>query len=81
MGVRKNKEKLKPGERNDIVAALGLFTHIGLTMMICIGGCIFVGISLDNVLGTGNVFMFVFILLGVASAFWSAYKIIVKTMK
>ena len=81
MSVRKDKEKLKPGERNEIMGALGLFAHIGLTIVICIGGCIWLGIFLDNLLGTGNVFMFVFIALGVASAFWSAYKIIIKTMK
>ncbi|MCL2617797.1 MAG: AtpZ/AtpI family protein [Defluviitaleaceae bacterium] len=81
MSVRKEKEKLRPGERGEIMGALSLFTHIGLTMLICIAGCTFVGIFLDNRLGTGPVLMFVFILLGIASAFWSAYKIIIKTMK
>ncbi|MCL2853551.1 MAG: AtpZ/AtpI family protein [Defluviitaleaceae bacterium] len=81
MSVRKDKEKLKPGERNEIMSALGLFTHIGLTMVICIIGCIFIGIFLDNLLDTGSLFMFIFIVLGVASAFWSAYKIIIKSMK
>ena len=81
MSVRKDKEKLKPGERNEILAALALFSHIGITMMVCILGCILLGVFLDNSLGTGRVFTIVFILLGVASAFWSVYKIIMKTMK
>ena len=81
MSVRKDKEKLKPGERNEIMVALALFTHIGMTMVVCILGCILLGVFLDNLLGTGRVFTIVFILLGVASAFWSVYKIIMKTMK
>ena len=81
MSLRKDQEKLKQGERSEIMSALSLFTHIGLTMVICIIGCIFLGIFLDNRLGTGRVFMFIFLALGVASAFWSAYKMIMKSMK
>ena len=81
MSVRKDKEKLKPSERSDIMSALSLFTHIGLTMAICIVGSTFFGIFLDNRLGTGPLFLFVFIAFGVVSAFWSAYKLIIKQMK
>ena len=81
MSVRKEKEKLKHGERSEIMAAMALFTHIGLTMVVCIVGCIWLGIFLDDLLGTGPVLLFVFIALGVASAFWSAYKLIIKSIK
>jgi len=81
MSIRKEKEKLKPGERSQIVRALSLFTHIGLTMAICIGGCLWFGVFLDNTFETRPVFLLVFMVLGIASAFWSVYKIVTKTIK
>jgi len=81
MSIRKEKEKLKPDERNQIVRALSLFTHIGLTMAICIGGCLWFGVFFDNTFGTRPVFLLVFMAIGITSAFWSVYKIVTKMMK
>ncbi|MCL2673842.1 MAG: AtpZ/AtpI family protein [Defluviitaleaceae bacterium] len=81
MSIRNEKEKLKPGERSQIMNALSLFTHIGLTMAICIGGCIWFGRFLDNTFDTGPIFILVFALVGIVSAFWTVYKIVIKTIK
>ncbi|MDR1532524.1 MAG: AtpZ/AtpI family protein [Clostridiales bacterium] len=67
--------KLKDKDKREIRSAMGLLTHIGLTMTISILGCLFLGKFLDEKLGTSPWLMFVFILLGVASALFSLYKI------
>jgi len=81
MSTRNEKGKLKPGERGQLMNALSLFTHIGLTMAICIGGCIWFGRFLDNTFGTSPLFILIFAVFGIVSAFWTVYKIVTKTIK
>jgi F0F1-type ATP synthase assembly protein I len=71
----------KAKERRGLAQAFATITHIGFTMAICIIGCTFLGIFLDGKFGTGNLFMFIFIALGVGSAFRAAYKIITSAYK
>ncbi len=73
--------KIKPSERKDIMNALGLFTHIGLTMTIAITGSLLFGKWVDDKLQTSPLFLVVFILLGMSSAIYILYKIVIKYMK
>jgi F0F1-type ATP synthase assembly protein I len=75
------KLNVKEKEKREIQSALGLLTHIGLTMTICIVGCLFLGKFLDEKFGTAPWLMLVFILLGVASALYSLFKIVHKNIK
>ena len=75
------KFKLSPSDRREMARAAGLLTHIGLTMAICIGGCILVGNWLDRVFDTSPVFLLIFIFLGSASALLSLYKIVMNAIK
>ena len=81
MADKQPNKGLKPDERRQIMNALAMFTHIGLTMAVCIGGCIWFGLFLDNMFGTRPVFLLIFIILGMASAFWAVYKMVIKVMK
>lgn len=73
--------KLTRKEKNDISNALGLFTHIGVSMSICIIGCILIGRFIDTKLNTQPLFLIIFILLGVASAIFTMFKIVTSTWK
>lgn len=81
MSIRKEKDKPSSGEFINFVRAMSMLTHMGFTMAICVVISVFIGIFLDNLLGTGRVFLIVFILFGVATAFWTAYKMIMRQIK
>ena len=57
---------------------LVLLTHIGLIMMIPIFAGVFIGKFLDEKFNTGSIFLLIFILVGVASAFMNLYKYTMK---
>ena len=73
--------KLSPSERRTMMRAMGLLGHVGLTMVVCVVGCILFGKWLDEQLGTAPVFLLIFIVLGAASAIFSLYKIVMDSMK
>ncbi|WP_101772520.1 AtpZ/AtpI family protein [Peptostreptococcus faecalis] len=58
----------------DAMKSFSLITQIGMTAVICIFGCGFVGIFIDKKIGTSPVFSIIFIVLGILSAFLSIYK-------
>jgi len=62
--------------RIDYLKNLGLITQVGLLMAIPIFLCVFGGIWLDERFGTSPLFLIIFIILGVLSAFRNMYKII-----
>lgn len=64
--------------KNNKAKALGnvaLMSHIGITMIITIGGGIFLGKFIDDKLGTNAVFLAIFTILSVLAAFLNLYKI------
>lgn len=69
-----------PGDKQ-IIRAMAIFTHIGLVMVLYIGGGILLGRWLDSALGTGNILLFLFLVLSIAGAFWAVYKLIMNAMK
>ncbi len=55
-----------------------LITQVAFVMVIPIFLCFFVGIYLDEKLGTSPLFLVVFILLGVGASFRNLFKIILS---
>jgi len=64
-----------------ILKNLSLLTYIGIMMILPIIAAVYLGNLLDNKLGTGYVFMLLFIVLGVFSGFRNVYKIVMKDIK
>lgn len=54
---------------------LALLSQIGISMIVPIGIGLYIGKWLDDKLGTGPIFLFIFILMGVGSAFMSLFKL------
>ncbi|MCJ8502040.1 AtpZ/AtpI family protein [Desulfatitalea alkaliphila] len=60
---------------------LAFVMQIGLTMAGCIFFCFFVGLYLDRWLGTGGIFIALFIILGVVGGAYTAYRQIQETFE
>lgn len=58
----------------EVVKAMSLLTQLGLMVIICVFGCLFVGIYLDRKLNTSPIFALIFIAIGIGSAFTSIYR-------
>ena len=63
------------------VRALGLISQLGISMVIPILLCTFVGIFIDRLTNLEPLFLIVFILLGVGAAFRNFFYIIGKEVK
>ncbi|MEF9959395.1 MAG: AtpZ/AtpI family protein [Niameybacter sp.] len=61
--------------------SLALLEQVGLSMAIPIFLCVFLGIFLDNVTNKSPLFLVIFILLGVGSAFRNLFYIVGKEAK
>ena len=59
--------------RRDIMKALSMLTQVGISMLVPIFLCIWVGKSLDKAFDTGILFLIIFIILGVGSSFRTLY--------
>ncbi|MBV1728838.1 MAG: AtpZ/AtpI family protein [Methanobacterium sp.] len=64
-----NNNKIK------IFQNLALVSQIGIMMIVPIAIGLFIGKFLDEKLGTGYVFLFIFLVIGVGAAFVNLYKI------
>lgn len=60
---------------------LALITQIGFIMIIPIFGGVFLGHYLDTRFGTGSLFLFIFIIIGVISAFMNLFKLTIRKSK
>ncbi|MCK8828023.1 AtpZ/AtpI family protein [Natroniella acetigena] len=61
-----------------ILKALALLSQIGIVILIPIGVGIWVGNKLDDWLGTGALFLAVFVVLGVIVGFKNAYRLLMS---
>ncbi len=57
---------------------LAFLTHVGLMMVIPIFLGVFFGNYLDEKFQTGSIFLLIFIIIGVLSAFLNIYKVAMK---
>jgi len=64
-----------------ILKNLSFVSHLGVMMAVPIFLCMLLGIFLDNVLGTKVVFLIIFTILGVLSAFRNLFVIGLKMGK
>jgi F0F1-type ATP synthase assembly protein I len=64
-----DKDKIK------IMQGIALITQIGISMIVPIILGIFIGRFLDNLIDTNNIFLFVFIIIGVGAAFLNLFKV------
>ncbi|GMQ57687.1 hypothetical protein AN1V17_20820 [Vallitalea sediminicola] len=65
----------------NIMKSLSLITQIGFLMAIPIIGCILFGNFLDRILSTGVLFLIIFTILGMLTAFRNLYVIAMKSSK
>lgn len=68
-------------ERSGILRALALVSGLGLTMVVAVGVCGFLGYLVDGRLATSPVFLLAGILLGVVVGGLQAYRLIVRTLE
>ncbi|HAE42663.1 MAG TPA: F0F1 ATP synthase subunit [Clostridiales bacterium] len=60
---------------------LALVSQIGIMMIVPIAIGLFIGKFLDEKLGTGYIFLFIFLVIGVGAAFLNLYKIGMRDQK
>lgn len=64
-----------------IIRNLSLLSYIGIMMILPILAAVYLGNLLDHKLGTGHVFMIVFIIIGVLTGFRNVYHVVMKDIK
>ncbi|HDQ03183.1 MAG TPA: AtpZ/AtpI family protein [Deltaproteobacteria bacterium] len=57
---------------------MALASSIGLAMVLAIFGCLLLGVYLDRKFDSGNVFTFIFLVIGIAAGFRNFYVFIKK---
>ncbi len=62
----------------EISKALSKLTQVGINMMVPILICLFIGKWLDQKFNTDFIFLFIFIILGIASSFRNLYIFVIK---
>ena len=68
-------KKSKRAENAEIVKALSMLSQLGITVMISLALSMFIGYQLDKLFNTGNIFVLIFLFIGMAAAIKSAYTI------
>ncbi|WP_317366914.1 AtpZ/AtpI family protein [uncultured Tyzzerella sp.] len=66
---------------NSFAKALSKLTQVGVTMVVTIGMCFFIGKWLDKKLGTDVIFLAIFTLLGIGAAFRNLYVLVMLDFK
>jgi ATP synthase protein I len=54
-------------------------SSIGIAMVLAIFGCLILGVYLDRKFDSGNVFTFIFLIIGIAAGFRNLYVLIKRT--
>lgn len=67
--------------KKDIIKALSLISQLGISMAVPIIGCIFFGKWLDAKLNTNILFLIIFTILGIGTAFRTLYIMVIKNFK
>lgn len=64
--------------KSDWMKAFANISQIGINMFVTIMLCFFIGKWIDQKLGTNAIFLIIFMILGVASAFRNLYVLVIK---
>jgi ATP synthase protein I len=68
-------------ETKKAAVQLAYASSIGISMVIAIFGCLFLGVWLDRKLGTGPYLTLLFLLLGILAGFRNIYVLIKRYLK
>ena len=60
---------------------MSLIGEIGISMLVPILGCLYLGNLIDKKMNTSPLFLFIFIVIGVGAAFLNLYKLTFKDTK
>nr|WP_317357441.1 AtpZ/AtpI family protein [uncultured Tyzzerella sp.] len=66
---------------NSITRALSKLTQVGITMVVTIGMCFFIGKWLDSKFNTNFIFLAIFTILGIGAAFRNFYVMVMLEYK
>ncbi len=66
---------------NNFARALSKLSQVGITMVVTIGMCFFIGKWIDKKLGTDIIFLAIFTLLGIGAAFRNLYVLVMLDFK
>ncbi|OOO00232.1 MAG: ATP synthase subunit [Epulopiscium sp. Nele67-Bin004] len=72
---------MKKKKKNSWVSALGLVSQLGISMIVPIFLCFFVGKFLDSVTGMSPLWLIIFLLLGVGAAFRNMFHVVLHEAK
>ena len=76
--MRKNN---KESATREVLRALGLFTHLGVSMAVCVILGVLLGRFLDGRLGTAPALLIVGSLLGAGASFKVMYDLVIKRFR
>lgn len=65
----------------EIIKNFSLISQLGISMVVPILMCLFLGIWLDKTFGTEPLFLIIFIILGVLSSFRNMYVLTMSTIE
>jgi ATP synthase protein I len=63
-------------ENRKYALQMALASSIGIAMILAIFGCLMIGVYLDKRFDSGNVFKFIFLMIGIAAGFRNLYALI-----
>lgn len=66
---------------NNFARALSKLSQVGITMVVTIGMCFFIGKWIDKKLGTDIIFLAIFTFLGIGAAFRNLYVLVMLDFK
>ena len=67
-------KKARENEELDMLNAFALLTQIGLTLAVPIIIGVVIGRLIDTTVGTGYLFLFIFLAIGIAGGFYACYR-------
>jgi F0F1-type ATP synthase assembly protein I len=68
-------------DKRKLLKTLGVVSSMGISVVLAIGMGIFIGLKLDQWVGTKHVFFFIFLFIGIIAAFRNIYVIIGREIK
>ncbi len=69
---------MRRAENREALRYLGLVSQVGLIMVGCVLGGLFIGLFIDRRIGRLGPFTIALTILGVAGGFWQVYRVIMK---
>lgn len=75
------KKKLNSKDKKNIASTYSLILGLGINMIVIIFGCFFLGRYIDKLFSTEPIFMIIFLILGVLSAFRNLYVMSMGSIK